>query len=209
MLRTLPIAAAVAAALLVGPPAPAADPAPAAGDSPVEPALAPVEPVVNIKVQLSGAMNTADLLRTEDGFRYRIHFVDGHNELLTPDQFAQRMYRDQASRDWLDRVLNITSPIGFLWVTVGFLGQILFTGRMVLQWLVSEKEKRSVVPPMFWWMSLTGATMLIVYFSWRKDIVGVLGQSTGWAIYIRNIWLIYKPHHREPAVGPVAAAERD
>jgi len=163
-------------------------------------ATQPAEPVVNIKVELSDALNTADLIHTDVGYRYRIYFLDGHSELLTPDAFARRLYRDQASRSMVDRVLNITSPIGFLWVAVGLLGQVLFTGRMVLQWLVSEKEKRSVVPPMFWWMSLCGASMLVVYFLWRKDIVGVLGQSTGWFIYARNIWLIYKPkeiHHAD------------
>jgi len=160
--------------------------------------LEQVEPAVNIKVQLSGALNTADLIHTDAGYRYRIYFLDGHTELLCPEQFAQRVYRDQTSRSWIDRVLNITSPIGFLWVSIGLLGQVLFTGRMVLQWLVSERRKRSVVPPMFWWMSLTGASMLVVYFLWRKDIVGVLGQSTGWFIYVRNLWLIHKPkdfHH--------------
>jgi len=45
----------------------------------------------------------------------------------------------------------------------------------------------------FWWMSLIGASMLIVYFTWRIDVVGVLGQSTGWVIYVRNLWMIYRP----------------
>jgi lipid-A-disaccharide synthase-like uncharacterized protein len=167
----------------------------AMGQSEGQAELQPVGPTLNIKIHLAGAMNTADLFLTEAGHRYRIRYFDGSTELLTPEQFAQRIYRDHSSRSWLDRVLNITSPVGFAWVLVGLLGQVLFTGRMVLQWLVSEKEKRSVVPPMFWWMSLSGASMLIIYFLWRKDIVGVLGQSTGWFIYIRNLWLIYKPRH--------------
>jgi len=98
---------------------------------------------------------------------------------------------------WVFLLLNITSPIGFAWVTVGLLGQILFTGRMVIQWIASEREKRSVIPNAFWWMSLLGASMLIVYFLWRKDIVGVLGQSTGWVIYARNLWLIHL-HPKSP-----------
>jgi lipid-A-disaccharide synthase-like uncharacterized protein len=44
----------------------------------------------------------------------------------------------------------------------------------------------------FWWMSLVGASMLLVYFIWRRDIVGILGQATGWFIYIRNLVLIHK-----------------
>ena len=45
-------------------------------------------------------------------------------------------------------------------------------------------------------LSLTGATMLVIYFAWRKDVVGILGQATGWLIYVRNLWLIYK--HKPP-----------
>ncbi|MEM8872751.1 MAG: lipid-A-disaccharide synthase N-terminal domain-containing protein [Planctomycetota bacterium] len=77
-------------------------------------------------------------------------------------------------------------------VGLGLFGQVLFTGRMLVQWLVSEKQKRSTVPVVFWWMSLGGASLLLIYFVWRRDIVGVLGQGTGWGIYARNLWLIHK-----------------
>ncbi|MFO1078095.1 MAG: lipid-A-disaccharide synthase N-terminal domain-containing protein [Planctomycetota bacterium] len=103
-------------------------------------------------------------------------------------------------------MLNVSSPIGFLWVALGLLGQLLFTGRMVVQWLVSERSKRSVVPPAFWWMSLTGATMLLIYFVWRKEPIGVLGQATGWFIYVRNLWLIHRAG-AEPAAALDPAPE--
>jgi lipid-A-disaccharide synthase-like uncharacterized protein len=61
---------------------------------------------------------------------------------------------------------------------------------MLIQWFASEKSGRSVIPVAFWWMSLIGATMLLVYFIWRRDIVGILGQATGWGIYVRNLVLI-------------------
>ncbi len=173
--------------------APEADRPALAGPSNHADADAPPEESVNIKIQLSGARDAAELLRVDGGYRYRITHQDGSVDLLTPAQFAARVYADHTRRGWWGILLNISSPIGIAWVAVGLLGQLLFTGRMVVQWLVSEKEKRSVVPPVFWWMSLTGATMLLIYFLWRKDIVGVLGQGTGWAIYIRNLWLIYRP----------------
>ena len=78
-----------------------------------------------------------------------------------------------------------------LWVLFGLLGQAVFMGRMLAQWYASEKVQSSVVPPIFWWLSLLGSSMLMVYFIWRKEIVGFLGQSTGWFIYIRNLWFIY------------------
>ena len=87
-------------------------------------------------------------------------------------------------------MLNITSPAGLLWVGLGLLGQVLFTGRMLVQWLASERSKRSVVPEAFWWMSFAGATLLLAYFTWRGDVVGVLGQGAGWFIYLRNLYLI-------------------
>jgi lipid-A-disaccharide synthase-like uncharacterized protein len=99
--------------------------------------------------------------------------------------------------------LTQPAPVGFLWVGLGLLGQVLFTGRMIVQWLISEKNRRSVVPPAFWWMSLIGATMLLVYFLWRKEPVGVLGQATGWFIYVRNLWMIYYPKEL-PAGTPAA-----
>ena len=72
---------------------------------------------------------------------------------------------------------------------------------MLIQWLASERERRSVVPVVFWWMSLGGATMLMVYFVWRKDIVGILGQSLGWFIYARNLSFIYRDGH--PALSSI------
>lgn len=92
---------------------------------------------------------------------------------------------------WLFRVLDITSWQSMAWVTIGLVGQAVFAGRMFLQWLAAEKAKAAVVPPIFWWMSLIGSSMLIIYFIWRKEPVGFLGQISPWFIYIRNLWFIY------------------
>ncbi|MEX0775487.1 MAG: lipid-A-disaccharide synthase N-terminal domain-containing protein [Phycisphaeraceae bacterium] len=149
---------------------------------------------IDIKVALPGAHDRAYLYQDQGGnYLYQIHPHSGPPVVLSPQAFAQRVYQDQQSRGLLEVLLNVSSPIGMLWVGVGLLGQVLFTGRMVIQWLASERHRRSVVPPVFWWMSLVGASMLLVYFLWRKDPVGVLGQATGWFIYIRNLMLIYLP----------------
>lgn len=91
---------------------------------------------------------------------------------------------------WVFRLFNITSWTSFSWVALGALGQGVFAGRMIVQWLVSEKEKRSVVPPIFWWMSLAGGLALSVYFVWRQEIIGFIGQCTGITVYVRNLSLI-------------------
>ena len=91
---------------------------------------------------------------------------------------------------------NISSWTNFGWVAVGLLGQCAFFGRMFVQWIVSEKSRKSQVPEIFWWFSLVGGAMLFTYFVWRVDVVGVLGQSTGVVIYARNLRLIHKERRR-------------
>lgn len=124
---------------------------------------------------------------------YLVTTLDGVTKPMTPEQYAILLLQKDDSRAFTFKLLNISTPYGIAWVVLGLLGQVLFTGRMVVQWLVSEKQKQSVVPPSFWWMSIIGASMLITYFIWRKDIVGFLGQGTGWLIYLRNLWMIYHP----------------
>ncbi len=126
------------------------------------------------------------------GHWYVLELVEGGEERVRPDELAARVENDHRHRSLLYRLLNITSPVGIAWVALGLLGQLLFTGRMVLQWVTSERARRSVVPVGFWWMSMAGASMLLVYFIWRRDIVGILGQSAGWFIYARNLRLIYR-----------------
>jgi len=77
-----------------------------------------------------------------------------------------------------------------LWLGVGMLGQAVFASRFVVQWLRSEMEGRSVLPVVFWYLSLAGSSLLLVYSVHRDDIVFVLGQSCGLLIYARNLWLI-------------------
>ena len=89
------------------------------------------------------------------------------------------------------------------WILLGFVAQFSFTMRFVVQWIASERRKESVVPEVFWWLSLGGGIALFSYFVWRKDLIGVLGQTTGVVIYARNIRLIIK---RKRAEAKVAAA---
>ena len=138
--------------------------------------------------KMSDRLADLEIVETPEGERYR--FGDS---LLTAEEFTEelRSRRPEGRRSWLYTALNVTGVAGIFWVGFGLLGQVLFTGRMVVQWIASEKAQRSVIPTAFWWMSLGGATMLIIYFIWRVDIVGIVGQATGWFIYVRNLWFIY------------------
>jgi len=74
----------------------------------------------------------------------------------------------------------------------GFAGQLLFFMRFIIQWLFTEKYKKSAVPVSFWYFSLVGSFMLLTYAILIKDPIFILGQSTGAIIYLRNLFLIYK-----------------
>jgi len=162
------------------------------------------EGTIRLRLEMRDARYNPHLTRQEDGsYRYIISNDDGTRVELTPEEFTHRIFDEIHSAPWWAQVFNISSPLGLIWVGVGLLGQVLFTGRMIVQWLVSERAKRSVVPAAFWWMSLIGATMLLTYFLWRKDLVGVLGQGTGWLIYIRNLYLLYRWKENPPMTADV------
>jgi lipid-A-disaccharide synthase-like uncharacterized protein len=78
------------------------------------------------------------------------------------------------------------------WLAFGYAGQALFTGRMLVQWIATEKRKQSVVPTLFWWLSLFGGLILLIYFVRRGDPVGILGQIFGSVVYARNLILIQR-----------------
>ncbi len=154
------------------------------------------DPVQNLEIRLRPLPAGVEKIRLEPdgggGHWYVLEMVDGSKERVRPRDLAERLWTENRDRRWYFAILNITSPIGMAWVLLGLLAQVVFMGRMVVQWAVSERLGRSVVPVAFWWMSLAGASMLLTYFVWRRDIVGVLGQSAGWLIYSRNLWMIYR-----------------
>jgi len=78
------------------------------------------------------------------------------------------------------------------WLVLGFLGQALFSMRFLIQWIHSEKQKRSIIPTAFWYFSLAGGLTLFSYALLRQDPVFILGQGLGLFIYIRNLMLIRK-----------------
>ena len=86
-----------------------------------------------------------------------------------------------------------------IWLIVGFAGQALFMMRFVLQWISSEKARRSVLPPAFWHYSLAGAVVLLAYAIHKQDPVFIAAQALGAIIYLRNLWLDYVARHRSAA----------
>jgi lipid-A-disaccharide synthase-like uncharacterized protein len=86
------------------------------------------------------------------------------------------------------------------WLATGFLGQFLFTMRFLVQWLYSEKRRRSVIPIAFWYFSIAGGLVLLAYALHRADPVFILGQGMGIVVYTRNLHLINR--HRKASRRP-------
>jgi lipid-A-disaccharide synthase-like uncharacterized protein len=92
------------------------------------------------------------------------------------------------------------------WLAVGFAGQALFTARFIVQWVRSERARRSVIPMAFWYLSLAGGMTLLIYAVHRRDPVFILGQAAGAIVYVRNIILIIRERRAlesESATGPI------
>ncbi|MBI2627852.1 MAG: lipid-A-disaccharide synthase N-terminal domain-containing protein [Candidatus Niyogibacteria bacterium] len=78
------------------------------------------------------------------------------------------------------------------WLILGFFGQFLFFMRFFVQWIASEKRRESFFPVAFWYFSIGGGVILLIYAVSIKDPVFILGQGAGLLIYIRNLVLIRK-----------------
>src|SRR5882757_1184814 len=78
------------------------------------------------------------------------------------------------------------------WLAFGLVAQLLFTARFLVQWISSERAGQSVVPIAFWFFSMGGGLMTLVYGIAKREPVIILGQAMATVIYIRNIMLIVK-----------------
>jgi lipid-A-disaccharide synthase-like uncharacterized protein len=76
------------------------------------------------------------------------------------------------------------------WLVLGFVAQALFSARFILQWIASERAGKSVMPVVFWYLSISGSVLLLAYAIYRQDPVFILGQSAGLIVYFRNLYLI-------------------
>lgn len=86
-----------------------------------------------------------------------------------------------------------------IWMGIGFLGQLLFSARFLVQWIASEKVKDSVIPTSFWYLSIGGGLILFAYALYRVDPVFIAGQGLGVFIYARNIYLLTRAQQQRTA----------
>src|SRR5450432_4924806 len=76
------------------------------------------------------------------------------------------------------------------WLALGFVAQALFTARFLVQWIASERAGKSVLPIAFWFFSIGGGALLLVYALYRRDPVFIAGQALGLIVYFRNLYFI-------------------
>lgn len=82
------------------------------------------------------------------------------------------------------------------WLAFGLIAQLLFTARFLVQWISSERAGKSVVPMAFWFFSMGGGLMTLIYGIAKREPVIIVGQAMATVIYVRNIMLIVKAHGR-------------
>lgn len=85
------------------------------------------------------------------------------------------------------------------WLLVGFGAQALFMSRFIVQWIYSEKNRRSMIPMSFWWISIAGGLSLFAYAVHREELVFGLGQLLGLVVYVRNVFLVRKELRATPS----------
>jgi lipid-A-disaccharide synthase-like uncharacterized protein len=80
------------------------------------------------------------------------------------------------------------------WLAFGLIAQLFFTARFLVQWIASERAGNSVVPIAFWFCSMGGGLMTLIYGVVKREPVIIMGQLFATIIYVRNIMLIWKNH---------------
>lgn len=130
----------------------------------------------------------------------RLLRTDEFHQLLSDAGAAYDQGRLATARGRLKRAIRRVNP--WFWFALGLVAQALFTGRFVVQWVASERQKKSVIPVSFWYLSISGSLLLLTYAIWRQDPVFILGQAFGSIVYVRNLTFIHRTRAREACAAP-------
>ena len=99
----------------------------------------------------------------------------------------------QLSSDLKEYLYDVFVEKFDLWVLFGLVAQVIFAMRFVVQWIASERAGRSVMPVAFWFISLGGGLLTLIYGLVRREPIIIIGQVLAVFIYLRNLMLIYRP----------------
>lgn len=103
------------------------------------------------------------------------------------------------SEELVDYLYDVFVARFDFWLAFGIVAQLLFTGRFLVQWLASEKAGRSVVPMAFWFLSIAGGMMTLIYGLVKREPVIIMGQAFAVFIYFRNVILILRARGADKA----------
>jgi lipid-A-disaccharide synthase-like uncharacterized protein len=95
-----------------------------------------------------------------------------------------------------------------VWVAFGLVGQLIFGSRFIVQWIASERKKVSYIPIVFWYLSLSGGIITLIYAIHIRDTVFTIAQAGGLIVYLRNLMLIYRGNHAQPGTTQPATDDR-
>ena len=93
---------------------------------------------------------------------------------------------------WADFWGQFRDPRELGWLIFGLCGNVAFFTRFLIQWVYSERAGESRIPEIFWWQSIVGSVILLIYFVHRRDPVGMLGYAVNVVPYSRNLVLVYR-----------------
>jgi len=93
-----------------------------------------------------------------------------------------------------------------IWLAIGFAGNAIFFSRFLIQWLASERAGRSYVPVIFWWLSIAGSLILLLYALHRRDPVFTLAYLPNCVVYVRNLMLIRRERRRRSQMAGAGVA---
>lgn len=98
----------------------------------------------------------------------------------------------------------------WLWLAVGVAGQALFACRFIIQWIATERQRKSVFPVSFWYISVVASLLLMACHLQRGELLFAIGLIATILIYLRNLWFIHFGRRPEPLSvenGPLALEE--
>jgi lipid-A-disaccharide synthase-like uncharacterized protein len=84
------------------------------------------------------------------------------------------------------------------WVLLGYVAQIMFTMRFLVQWIASERAGKMVMPIAFWFFSIGGGVLLLLYALYIRDPVFIIGQGLGLFVYLRNLYFVFRERRLKP-----------
>jgi lipid-A-disaccharide synthase-like uncharacterized protein len=110
--------------------------------------------------------------------------------------------------EWLIHSAVLAFIVVTPWKIIGWAGSAVFSIRFVLQWIASERAKRSIIPIGFWECSLLGSLLALSYFAiYRRDSVGVIMTLVPLPLYIRNLYLKWREVLADKRAGKGSASE--